>query len=134
MPKMAVARFIRSSSLAASCLLAGSLAAPAAWAHTHLEQSQPAANAAVLAPEQIELRFTEVLIERFAKLTLQFLGPDGRAKAQEVAGLKLSLSADQQGLIATPAAPLAAGRYRVEWRVVSADTHPVKGKFEFTVK
>lgn len=137
MPKMAVARFTRftrSSALAVCCLLAGGLSAPAVWAHTHLQQSAPAADAAVSAPEHIELRFTEVVIERFAKLTLQFLGSDGRAQPQDVAGVKLSLSADQQGLIATPEQPLAPGRYRVQWRVVSADTHPVKGKFEFTVK
>jgi hypothetical protein len=32
-----------------------------------------------------------------------------------------------------PVYPLRSGSYTVEWRVVSADTHPVQGRFEFTV-
>jgi copper transport protein len=35
--------------------------------------------------------------------------------------------------VIAPMAPLAPGNYRVEWRVVSADGHPVDGKFVFAI-
>lgn len=133
MSKTTVFRAARHCALALSCTLAV-LSAPAAWAHAHLQQSVPAANAAVAAPARIELRFNEALVERFAKVTLQFLGADGKAQPQDIDGVALAFADDKRGVIATPAQPLPTGRYRVLWRVVSADTHPIKGQFEFTVK
>ena len=43
-------------------------------------------------------------------------------------------ASDGKTMIITPASPLVAGDYRVEWRAVSSDTHPVKGSFTFQVK
>lgn len=137
MPKLpALVRAARSSALAAAAcgVLAAGLSAPAAWAHAHLQESVPAADAAVASAERIELRFSEPLIERFAKVTLSFLGADGQSAPAEVQGVALSFAAGGRGVIATPAQPLRPGRYQVAWRVVSTDTHPVKGQFRFTVK
>jgi methionine-rich copper-binding protein CopC len=33
----------------------------------------------------------------------------------------------------TPAAPLAAGTYKVEWHAVSVDTHKSEGAYRFKV-
>ncbi|MFT4190170.1 MAG: copper homeostasis periplasmic binding protein CopC [Comamonas sp.] len=130
MPKSAATRAVHSFLLAASC----ALAAPAAWAHAHLQQSIPAAHATVAAAERIELRFSGPLVARFAKVTVLFLGTDGQAQPVEVPDIAVAYADDQRGVIATPAQPLQPGRYRVEWRVVSADTHPMKGQFSFVVK
>jgi hypothetical protein len=37
------------------------------------------------------------------------------------------------GVVHQAVYPLRSGSYTVEWRVVSADTHPVQGRFGFTV-
>lgn len=44
---------------------------------------------------------------------------------------KRSIKPAKTRSIALP--PLAPGAYRVEWRALSADGHPVNGKFSFTV-
>ena len=41
---------------------------------------------------------------------------------------------DDKTMVITPAKPLVAGTYRVDWRAVSADTHPIKGSITFQVK
>ena len=40
---------------------------------------------------------------------------------------------DQKTLIVTPAAPLSAGEYKVEWHAVSVDTHTSEGAYQFKV-
>jgi len=44
---------------------------------------------------------------------------------------KRDISAAKDRRIALP--PLAAGAYRVKWRALSADGHPVDGEFGFTI-
>lgn len=136
---MPSSRFVRRVAVTAVAVLSGAVFSVSAWAHAHLQQSVPAADAEVAAPQRIELHFNEKLIERFAKVSVVALepgnnGPADKAPGKPVDGVTISLGADGQAVLATPAQPLPAGRYRVEWRVVSADTHPVKGQFVFTVK
>ncbi|MNN97753.1 Copper resistance protein C precursor [compost metagenome] len=40
---------------------------------------------------------------------------------------------DKKILIVTPAAPLTAGAYKVEWHAVSVDTHKSEGAYAFKV-
>jgi methionine-rich copper-binding protein CopC len=40
---------------------------------------------------------------------------------------------DKKTLIVTPAAPLTAGAYKVEWHAVSVDTHKSEGAYAFKV-
>jgi methionine-rich copper-binding protein CopC len=37
-------------------------------------------------------------------------------------------------MLVTPLTPLSAGTYKVEWRAVSSDTHPITGNVTFKVQ
>ena len=41
---------------------------------------------------------------------------------------------DPKAMIIAPKSPLVPGTYRVDWRAVSSDTHPVNGSITFTTK
>ncbi|MFI7688389.1 copper resistance protein CopC [Nonomuraea sp. NPDC049655] len=98
-------------------------AAPAALAHDRLKSSSPADGAKLAQVESIELEFT-------SRMTLPTLVLDGPA------GENLPLGKPRaQGVTvkAEPAAPLEPGKYRLAWRVVSSDGHPIAGELRFTV-
>lgn len=106
--------------------LAAVLLAPATVAHPKLVSANPAASGApVAAPAAIAVEFSEPLMTRFSTLTLT------TAAGQAV---PVRAAADGKRLRATPARPLAPGRYRVQWRAAGADGHPVKGGYDFRVR
>ena len=47
--------------------------------------------------------------------------------------VEASLGAGGKTLVLTPARPLVRGSYRLDWHVVSTDTHRVKGSYTFRV-
>ncbi|GGS62162.1 copper resistance protein CopC [Nonomuraea spiralis] len=97
--------------------------APAALAHDRLKDSSPADGAKVAQVESIELEFT-------SRMTMPTLVLDGPA------GKNLPLGKPRsQGVKVTaePGEPLEPGRYRLAWRVVSSDGHPISGELRFTV-
>lgn len=109
--------------IALLCALAGLALAGTAQAHAHLVAASPAANAAVAAPGKVELTFSETLEPKFSS-----------ARLSNAAGAVAAASAAHGKLIvATPARPLAAGLYTVDWQVLSADGHKMAGAYSFTV-
>jgi hypothetical protein len=102
------------------------LAAAPAAAHTRLESSDPADGASIAAgPDTVTLRFNEDIRAEFATVTV--VGPDG---AQYQQG-PVSASG---GRVDTAVAPLGpAGAYRIGYRVISGDGHPVQGTLSFTL-
>jgi methionine-rich copper-binding protein CopC len=109
----------------ACALAAVALGAGPAAAHDELLGSLPAAGSTVdSAPDQVVLMFAEpaVAIGTMVAVT----GPDGTKLAQGDA--QLVGSTVVQAL--APGRP--AGTYTVDWRVTSADGHPVTGSFTFT--
>lgn len=113
--------------LAALLLLLGLAvvtATPAA-AHTGLESSSPADGATVRrAPTTLVLRFADPVVPGTAVGALD--GPGGRhsLRAPTVRGATVRMT------LAGPASP---GRYRLAWRVVADDGHPVSGTLRFEV-
>lgn len=107
------------------------LAAPA-LAHPKLLAATPAADATVAAPARIEMRFSEKLMPKLSGATLSMTGMGGVAHAP------MPVAATSTGvgntLTVTTAKPLVAGSYRVDWHVVSADTHRIVGNYAFTVR
>ncbi|PWS34129.1 hypothetical protein DFH01_26230 [Falsiroseomonas bella] len=98
-------------------------AAPAA-AHSELRGSVPAAGAVLdRAPESIELQFSERV--QLTALRLRRVG------GQEIALPRRSIREATREVIALP--PLEPGEYRAEWRIISADGHPVGGVIPFRV-
>ncbi|WP_237167021.1 copper resistance CopC family protein [Mycolicibacterium fortuitum] len=95
-------------------------------AHTTLVESSPAADARLAeAPQELVLTFNEPIGQAFA--VIRVVGSDG----QKVDGNRATVS----GSTATTAINKGAapGRYTVTYRVVSADGHPVTGRYAFTV-
>ena len=101
------------------------LIAPA-FAHAKLKQTDPAANAVLRqAPKEISLTFSEALEPAMSRISVtDGQGHDMAGAAPKISGPTLTVAVK----------PLAAGRYRVSWHVISVDTHTTVGTFDFTVK
>jgi copper transport protein len=111
--------------LAAGWLVA--VAGPAA-AHARLVESEPAASAVVaVAPTQVVLRFEDAVEAGLGGL--EVLDESGR----QVLASGLEVVGGQPEVVAAALPALADGVYVVEWRVTSADGHPVNGAFPFRV-
>ncbi|MEW7857279.1 copper homeostasis periplasmic binding protein CopC [Pseudomonas chlororaphis] len=113
--------------LTTSALLASLVAASSAFAHAHLQSQVPAADSTVSAPSELRLVFSEGVEAAFTKVSLSKDGAVVAVKALATEG------ADKKTLVVTPAAPLAAGAYKVEWHAVSVDTHKSEGSYGFKV-
>jgi len=108
-----------------AALAAVLLGATAASAHSELSGSDPAEGARLArAPERLELRFNErvqvtavTLRDAAGRATRVSLPPDTTPRAVE--------------RVAAP--PLAPGPWRLEWRAISADGHPVSGTIRFSI-
>ncbi|MNG08993.1 Copper resistance protein C precursor [compost metagenome] len=105
-----------------------------AQAHPKLLASTPAEGATGAPPEKIELHFSENLVTQFSGAKLLMTEMSGMAHPPMPIKAKVSASSDPKTMLITPTAPLPAGTYRVEWRAVSSDTHPITGNVTFKVK
>ena len=122
---------ISRSLLAASAMLVASVA----FAHPKLVSSTPTDKAEVPAPAKIELNFSERLLPEFSAANLLMTAMPGAAAHNPMKmAFTVSGGADEKTMVITPTQPLPPGTYRVEWRAVSTDTHPVTGNIAFQVK
>ncbi|WP_140179474.1 copper homeostasis periplasmic binding protein CopC [Providencia stuartii] len=101
-----------------------------AFAHAHLKDQLPAEGAAVeQTPESITLNFSEGIEVNFAKVKVT--GPNDIV----VKTGKPELDPNNDTKVIVPIeSKLAAGKYDVNWSVVSVDGHKTKGEYSFTVK
>ena len=99
--------------------------APAATAHSLLIGSFPGADAVVTTAPGVALRFNNRIEKKLSQLRL--VPPRGEP---QVLPLQTDGAVDA---LEAPLPPLRAGRYRVEWRVLSTDGHVVSGAFAFSV-
>jgi methionine-rich copper-binding protein CopC len=100
--------------------------ASGAWSHAFIESSSPADGMTLMeSPREVTLVFSESIELVFSRVAVR------DARGAEV----------HDGALRQPSAktlviglrPLAAGRYTVEWRVLSVDTHVTEGRFGFVV-
>lgn len=97
-----------------------------AFAHAHLAEAMPAAGSTVgAAPREVALRFTEPLEKAFSSIEVR------DAAGNRVEAQKTKVERDTMRV---PLKALSAGTYKVDWRVLSVDTHKSTGSFTFTVK
>ncbi|WP_445177662.1 copper homeostasis periplasmic binding protein CopC [Pseudomonas sp. McL0111] len=115
-------------------LASGLLLSTLAQAHPKLLSSTPAEGVEGAAPEKIELHFSENLTTQFSGAKLVMTEMPGMAHSPMPMKAKVSAGSDPKSMLITPLAPLPAGTYKVEWRAVSADTHPITGNVTFKVK
>ncbi|WP_443696205.1 copper homeostasis periplasmic binding protein CopC [Pseudomonas sp.] len=118
-----------------AALSAGLLLSAVVQAHPKLLSSTPAEGATVAPPAKIELIFSEKLTTQFSGAKLIMTEMPGMS-AHSPMGVKTSVagSADPKMMVITPDVPLTPGTYKVEWRAVSSDTHPITGAVTFKVK
>ena len=110
--------------IAAATVLAGPV-----FAHPRLDSASPAADASVVAsPKEIKLDFSEAIIAKFSGLDLK--DESGRVVST---GDPVTDPKDPKHLVVPVSAPLAPGRYTVNWHAVSEDTHKVSGDYSFRV-
>lgn len=118
----------RASLLAAALLAAFAavlfLAAPA-HAHDELVSSNPADGAVLdAAPSEIELVFSSELMDLGNQVIVEDSAGKNVAESEPVL--------TRETLVQSVPA-LDAGEYKVNWRAVSSDGHPITGTFSFTV-
>jgi methionine-rich copper-binding protein CopC len=119
----------KKTSMAVLALFAASLMATSANAHPSLKSADPPAeSAAVSAPIEIRLKFSEGVISKFSSVELKDQG--GK---RIVTGTVATDPKDEKQLVVPLPSPLKAGTYTVKWNVVSVDTHRVNGTYSFKV-
>lgn len=103
-------------------------AGTSAQAHALLDHASPGVGSSIAtAPPVLSLSFTQELEPAFTNVTVT-----------NEAGQRVDLG-NAQVPLGTPAElrvglrPLPPGTYTVSWRVVSVDTHPTEGRFQFTI-
>jgi copper transport protein len=118
--------------VAAIVLCAATIAMPAravarSLLHATLLRSTPSANSRIAkSPESIRLVFSEQIVPDLSQITL--VGPNG-----DSASLKVANDPHDVHVLVGSGLRALSGPYKVVWRVLSADGHPVGGAFTFTV-
>lgn len=98
----------------------------AAWAHNGLIDTSPGDGKTVATPpKRVVLTFNEPAIATGTKVIVT--GPAGSATDGDPQLVDNTVGQDLQR-------ELPAGKYTVEWRVTSADGHPINGEFTFSVR
>ncbi|HWL44229.1 MAG TPA: copper resistance protein CopC [Ilumatobacter sp.] len=106
---------------------ASALAGGRVWAHATLISSTPAANSVVQeSPTEIVLTFTEPV--DLVPDAIRVL--DDQGNPAPVGG---AARAGGDETIAVPVEALADGTWVVAWQAISADSHPIRGAFTFSV-
>jgi copper resistance protein C len=99
-----------------------------AAAHAFLDHAMPRAGSTVhRSPEQLSLWFSEQLDPPFSNAEVL----DGSGKRVDKGEPQVD-STDRK-LLRVSLPPLAPGKYRVVWRVLSVDTHVSMGEFTFDI-
>jgi hypothetical protein len=102
------------------------VAALPASAHSRLLSSSPADGATVpTSPTELVLTFNEDINPQFVTVRVT----DG--EGGDVVGAEAAV--DGPRVTVPVAEPIAAGSYKITYRVVSADSHPISGSSTFTV-
>jgi methionine-rich copper-binding protein CopC len=107
--------------------LAASFALPA-FAHAYLERARPIAGSVVReSPPELTLWFTQRIEPAFSDVRVL----DGAGTRLAAGSPQLDTGDHKVLRVSLP--KLAAGSYRVKWRVVSVDSHVSEGEFAFDV-
>jgi methionine-rich copper-binding protein CopC len=103
------------------------LCAPA-LAHARLLEMYPAEGVTLAqSPEQVQLRFNEPIEAEFSPLEVS------DQQGNRVDEVNARISSNDARLLVIDLEELSEGFYTVEWRVTSADGHPVSGTYRFAV-
>jgi methionine-rich copper-binding protein CopC len=102
------------------------LAPPPASAHSELRASRPAHGQRLdAAPAKLELHFNEKVQVTAVRLF------DSAGKERPI---ERDRSLNERSIYEAPTPALEAGAYKIEWRAISADGHPVGGVIRFGIR
>jgi methionine-rich copper-binding protein CopC len=125
---------MRSLFLALAAPAAILVAAPA-MAHSRLVSATPAADATVPATNRLQLTFSEPLVAAFSGVEVDMIDMPGmKMKTPMKMPLQTSVAADGKTLVVALSKPLPRGTYKLDWHVVSTDTHRVTGTHQFKIR
>lgn len=112
-----------------AAMVAGWLLFPVAvFAHAHLLKSAPAADSKSGEVREITLQFSEPVEAKLSSVHLQ-----DREDRNVVEPAAETVHDHPDSLVLHLYESLAPGQYRVQWNVVSADGHRMKGEYRFLV-
>lgn len=98
-------------------------------AHAFLDHASPRVGSSVgSAPAEVTLWFSQEVEPAFS--TVRVTDKDGK----EVDRQDKRIDPSDRSVMRVSLQPLGAGTYKVQWRVLSVDTHVTEGDFTFTVK
>jgi hypothetical protein len=96
-------------------------------AHAFLDHASPLVGSVVAAaPSEVRMWFTQALEPRFS-------GAQLRSPAGAVVGTGSVDPANPKEIV-IPVHALPPGKYKVQWKILSVDTHRTEGDFSFEVK
>jgi len=99
-----------------------------ASAHAFLDHAEPPVGSSMReAPRQLSLWFTENLEPAFSGVTVT------DAQGRAVNAGKAQVDRHDRKLMHVPLKTLGPGSYRVNWHVLSVDTHRTQGNYSLTV-
>jgi methionine-rich copper-binding protein CopC len=99
-----------------------------AGAHAFLDHAEPPVGSSMQkAPRQLSLWFTEDLEPAFSGVTVT------DAQGHAVNAGKAHVDPHDRKLITVPLKALGPGSYRVNWHVLSVDTHRTQGNYTITI-
>jgi hypothetical protein len=105
------------------------IGAAQAQAHARLLKSTPAKGATVASPTALRLSYSEDIVA--AQSSVAVSGPDAKPAPTG----PIALDAKDKHVVLVPVTgKLAAGSYKVDWSMHSADGHTMTGTFAFKVK
>lgn len=99
-----------------------------ASAHAFPDHAEPKVGSEGPAPAEVRIWFTQQPEVAFSKI--QVFDAGGR----QVDKNDTHADASDKKLLIVSVPPLAPGRYKVVWKVLSVDTHRTSGDFKFTVR
>ena len=116
-------------------LLAMPLAPTAASAHARLVRATPADGAELAAvPVSIDLWFSEMLDVGFDSVTVFPAAQLQAAHREDHATGEPRVDGDDHTHLQRPVETLAPGDWVVEWRILSLDGHPARGRTTFRIR
>ncbi len=122
--------------LSAALALSIAILPGAAFAHSKLLSSSPAANATVAKPTKLTLNFSETFLGPLSGVDLVMTGMPGMSDhpPMPIKGFKTTVAPDGKTMVVTLPRALPAGSYDLKWHIVGADQHKMEGGYSFKVK
>jgi methionine-rich copper-binding protein CopC len=112
-----------------AAILVSLLGIAGADAHALLDHAVPSVGGTIsTSPQEVRLSFSERIEPAFSGVELS------TAEGQPITTPAATIDPGDNAQLVVHMPPLAAGRYKVTWHVVSADTHRIRGDYVFEIK